>query len=263
MNERDTELYNEFEKYRYLPPDLFRRRINMGEVTNIPAAGEIVSRDIAPPSMGDAIYLSRNLLGQTIAIGTTPTLILQSTYAWPYLLLNPSTSVGLTTSVTGFNGIANDTDTTVSFGVSGFDEIHLTLNVTAVAALATWDIYAQTFDSISATWVRSQAVFIGIGATGGYYAFPGSFGVGTDLRFEFVRTAGAGTLTCSIGVIMKGGTGGSSAGLAQVAYLGGPNVTTTSGFPLLEGQRQAFIVGEGVELWGIAPSAINIRLFQL
>ena len=262
MNREDV-MYDEFNRFKDLPPDLYPRRAGLGGPSGAGFPDSNVNRDSPPKYLGDAIYLTRNLVGQSITITTAPTLIIRSTYAWPYLLLNPSTTVGLTTAVTGFNGIATNGMFTTSFGVSGFNQVHLTLNVTGITPGDTWDIYAQTYDSISATWVRSQAVFAAIAATGGSYSYVGTFGIATDLRFEFVRTVGAGNLTCSIGVALKEGTGGSSAGLAQVVYIGGPGVTSVSGFPLLEGQKQSFVIGEGVELWGVSTSTINIRLFTL
>jgi hypothetical protein len=212
--------------------------------------------------MGDAIYLTRNLVGQTVTVGTTPTLLIRSSYAWPFMVLNPSRSLGLTTVVTGFSGTATDGDVTAGIGVAGFEQVHLHLNVTDAGA-STYTITTQTYDAVSLQWIDSQDVFTGVSAIGSQYADIGSLGVATDLRFKFTRTVGVGNITCSIGVVLKNGIGGSSAGLAQTVFLGGPNVTTVSGFPLLEGNRQTFIIGENVELWGVAYTNIDVRIFML
>lgn len=249
--------------YEGISPDLWPRRVHAGEGFSPKALSQPADRKVSPDYMGDAIYLTRNLIGQSFTVGTTPVRLIISSYAWPYILMNPSTSVGLTTAVTGFSGTATNGYTSPSVGVAGFDQLHLALNVTAIGGANTWDIYQQVYDSVSATWVDAQAVFSGVSATGSYYAFPNSFGLGTDTRFRFDRTAGAADLTCSLGMTLKNGVGGSLAGLAQSVYIGGPEVTTTSGFPLLEGQRQTFIVGEGVELWAVAQTTVNIRVFQL
>lgn len=248
------------EVYRDLPPDLWPR---------IPRAlpsgyGGPVDRSVPPSYMGDAIYLSRSLMGRVFTITTTPTLLIDASYAWPYLVLNPTKTVGLSTTVTGFSGTVaaagNSQTTPGSIGVSGFYSVHYHLNVTAVTG--TWDIVAQSYDSISLQWMDTQTIFAGIAATGQYYASVGTFGLATDLAFRWNPTA-AGSLTFSLAAVLKGGLGGSSAGLAQVAYLGGPGVTTDTGYPLLEGQKQGFIVGENVQLWAVAGTNLDIRVFML
>jgi hypothetical protein len=257
--------------YRHLPPDLWPRSINVGgEVNRMTPIGNVSKiseqagvREYPTAGLGEGIVLTRNLIGQAFTIGTAPVRLVQASYQWPYLVLNPTTSVGLTTSVTGFNGTATNGATSTAVGVSGFDEIHLILNVTGITGGDSWDIYLQAFDPINSLWVDSQAVFTGIIATGTSYSFPGSFGVATDIRFRFDRTVGVGNLTCTITEILKNGIGGSLAGLSQAVYLGGPNVTTVSGFPLLEGQKQTFVISEGVELWAVAATTITIRVFQL
>lgn len=249
------------EVYRDLPPDLWPRVPRAGEGYGEPRATD---RQIAPPYMGDAIYLSRNLQGRIFTVTTTPTLLVDSAFAWPYLVLNPSKTTGLTTTVTGFSGTVaaagNSQTTPGSIGVSGFYAGHFHLDVTAVTG--TWDIVAQSYDSISAKWFDVQTIFAGVAATGSYYASVGTMGIATDLAFRWNPTA-AGSLTFSLGAVLKGGLGGSSAGLAQVVYLGSQGVTTTSGFPLLESQKQAFIIGEGVQLWAVAGTSIDIRVFML
>ncbi len=251
------------EVYRDLPPDLWPRSAREGVGAQAgygnPSASDRVT---APPYMGDAIYLTRNLQGRTITITTAPTLLVDSAYAWPYLILNPSKTTGLTTTVTGFSGtvVAAGNSQATSIGVSGFYAAHYQLNVTAVTG--TWDIIAQSFDSISGLWFDTQTIFAGVAATGQYYASPGTLGIATDLAFRWNPTA-AGSLTFSLAAVLKGGLGGSSAGLAQVVYLGAAGVTSTSGFPLLESQKQSFIIPEGVQLYGVATTNIDIRVFML
>lgn len=250
------------EVYRDLPPDLWPR-VPRGLPSGYGGPKE-VDRSIPPSFMGDAIYLTRNLSGRVFTITTTPTLLIDSSYAWPYLVLNPSKTVGLSTTVTGFSGTViaagNSQTTPGSIGVSGFYSAHYHLDVTAVTG--TWDIIAQSYDSISGKWMDTQTIFAGVAATGQYYAGVGTLGLVTDLAFRWNPTA-AGSLTFSLAAVLKGGLGGSSAGLAQVAYLGGPGVSTTFGFPLLEGQKQSFIIGENVQLWAVAGTSIDIRVFML
>ncbi len=47
-------------------------------------------------------------------------------------------------------------------------------------------------------------------------------------------------------------------------YIGNDSdVNTTSGFPILHATDRTFVVGEGVEVWGISTGNINVRVFQL
>jgi len=212
--------------------------------------------------MGDAIYLTRNLQGRTVTVGTTPVLLVDSAFAWPYLILNPSKTTGLTTTVTGFSGTVSAAGNSQSspIGVSGFYAGHFHLDVTAVTG--TWDIIQQSYDSISGKWFDVQTVFSGVASPGSYYASVGTMGIATDLAFRWNPTV-AGSMTFSLAAVLKGGLGGSSAGLSQVVYLGGENVSTVAGYPLLEGHKQAFIIPEGVQLWGVAATNIDIRVFML
>ncbi len=247
-------------QYAGLSPDLWPRIPREGPY-GMPSG---VNRQQAQPYMGDAIYLTRNLQGRTITVGTTPVMLVDSAFAWPYLVLNPSKTTGLTTTVTGFSGTVNaagNSQTTPgSIGVSGFYAAHFQLDVTAVTG--TWDIIQQSYDSISAKWFDVQTIYAGVTAIGSYYTSVGTMGITTDLAFRWNPTV-AGSLTFSLAAVLKGGLGGSSVGLAQVVYLGGNGVTTTSGFPLLEGQKQAFIVPEGVQLLGVSGTNIDIRVFML
>lgn len=251
------------QNYEGLPPDLFPRAIREGELRRGPVSTERAKRDEPAGYLGEAIFLSRNFVGQTITVTTSPTLLIKESYDWPYIILNPSRSIGLTSSVTALaSGVVSNGATTSSFAVSGVNQVHLIADVTAIGGAASWDVYSQILDPVSGNWADTQIVFT-LTATGTTYAFPNKFGVGTDMRFRFDRTAGAGTITVSIGTILKEGTGGNNAGLAQVVYLGGPGVSTVSGFPLLEGTYQPFVVGENVELYGVANTNIDIRLFKL
>jgi hypothetical protein len=252
-----------------LPPDLWPRRIVQTGVVGERALAEAArlsdasDRNPQIPYPGYAIWVSRGLIGRVATVGTTPVLLVREPYTTPTLILNPSQSVGLTTTVTGWSGVAANGQLTPSFGVAGFENVHLHLNVTAIGGADSWDIYAQTYDSISGQWMDSQVVFAAVTAVGRTYSYAGAFGVATDMRFRFAQTAGVANIACSIGATLKLGAGGSSSGLAQVVYLGGAGVTTVSGYPILEGQSQVFVTGENVELWGVANTNINIRLFTL
>jgi hypothetical protein len=248
-------------KYRGLPPDMWPRRVHVGP-GNI---GEpIADRATPPPYLGEAIYLSRGFQGRSVVVGATATLIQRSEYSYPYLILNPSRSAGLTNSflISSGNVVAAGNTQATPIGVANFLDLHFHLIVTAIAG--TWDFIMQSRDPITGLWADVQTVFAAIvGPAANYYAFVGSLGVVVDMAFRWNPVA-PGNVTFSLSGTLKEGTAGSSAGLAQTVFLGGnEGVSLVSGYPLLEGQEKAFIIGEGVELWGIAATPVTINVFEL
>jgi len=234
--------------------------------TEATAATGIQNPDLRDPHkgyLGNAIYLSRTFLGEAVLVNTTPTLIKQTSRAQPYLLLNPAKSLGLTNTAVAFNGTASGSGTSESnpIGVAGYMEAHIFINITAVTG--TWDIGTQALDPTTGNWVNTQTLVAATGTTGEQYYYIKSMGVATDLAFFWTQDT-AGSITMSITVVLKLGSGGSSLGLSQSLFLGSSSgVSPVSGFPLLEGTSQNFILAENMQLWGIALVPLTINLFQL
>jgi hypothetical protein len=244
-------------------PDLKPRAPWNGEPVNQSLAGQQV------PGGGDllisdsSILIDRNFQAFTITVGVTPTLLIQNSFAASYMILNPASIIGLTTSSIGTSlkttAVAGNSQT-ASIAVAGFKEAHVYVDITAITG--TWSIFAQTYDPVSNKWFDSQALVNGATSTGSIYGFLGSFGMATDMAFRWNPDA-AGSMTFTIGVVLKEGMGGSNTGIAQAAFLGGANVTTSIGYPLLEGQKEYFTVDENIGLYGIANQPIPLRLFKV
>ena len=147
-----------------------------------------------------------------------------------------------------------------SLGVANYLKAHFHLDVTAVTG--TWDINLQSQDPASNNWATAQNIFSSITAVGTYYADVGELGVCTDLAIEYDPTS-AGSITFSISCTLKNGILGSGTGLSKIISVGGPGVSTTSGYPLLEGIEKAFIVGENVSVYGIAATSLTLKVFRL
>ncbi len=222
-----------------------------------------VDRGSPPSFMGDAIYLSRGFQGRTVTINTTPVLIQRSTFAHPYMILNPSRSVGLTNSFlisSGTKVAAGNTQAAPS-GVANFMGLHFFLDVTAVSG--TWDFFHQARDPGSGNFADIQTIFAGLTATGTYYAFVGALGVPVDIAVRWNPTI-AGSITFTLTGVLKEGTIGSAGGLSQTVYLGADqNVAVGFGFPILEGQKYTFVLGENIELWGVAEVSVTVNVFEL
>jgi len=181
--------------------------------------------------------------------------------------MNPSLVVGGTavgTLVASASRTTNDNTQASPLGVANYRDLHLFLDVTAVAGTTpTLNIYSQSQDPTSLNWADTQLLYADIDATGTFYANPGSLGLSTDfaLRWEI---AGVGAdFTFSIGYVLKEGLPGTGAGVGKTLYLGNSGVTVNSGFPLLEGQSRSFYVKENTELWAIANTSLDLRIFEL
>jgi hypothetical protein len=142
--------------------------------------------------------------------------------------------------------------------------MHLFLDVTASAgATPAMDIIAQAYDPATGKWADTQALWTGVNGTGTLYANPGGLGLATDFSLRWVITGGSPSFTFSVGFVLKDGLPGSEAGIAKSIYLGGPGVSTSSGFPLLEGQSRSWYMNENTELWGIADVPLDLKIFEL
>lgn len=208
------------------------------------------------------IYLSRNMVGNVVSVGTSPVLLINSPSTWPYIILNPTRLFGITKIATSHSGTITATTNTQSdyIEVSGYETAHLHLIITAVTG--EWAIDQQSYDSISESWVDVQRIFSGITTTGSLYAMLGALGIAERLAFNFVEVS-SGSITLSLAVTLKGGSGAGTSDYSNVIYLGNSCVTTVSGFPLLPGEKQNFIIGENVELWAIASETTPVRIFTL
>jgi hypothetical protein len=183
-----------------------------------------------------------------------------------YILINPNTTVsGVVTTVTVFPagtvfpvGVTNS----AAINVSGHGGAAFILNVTeASAGLGSVDL--QTQDPISGNWATAQADIFNFGpgpiAVGTYYANAGI--VGIDQNARLVVTVGGDTMTGSIAAMLKPALAGTISG--PTIFLGGPDVNTTIGYPLLAGQKETIYLKENTPLFGIAVATTNLRLFEL
>ncbi len=208
-------------------------------------------------------FFSRAPKTSTLSIGTTPTLITKPPHNFPYLLINPSLSVGLTNNQLVFNGTVNAAGNSelTPIGVANYLSAHFYLNVIAGGS-GTWDIIAQSYDPYSGNWADSQTIFTAInGATGAtYYAFPNEMGIDTDFAIRWNPTA-AGSMTFSLSMDLKNGIPGSSSGVTRTIYFGGPDVTSTNaGFQLLEGEKETIMLAPDLSLYAVALVPTNLKI---
>ena len=224
-----------------------------------------------------AIAMGRSFLGRLVNVGVVPTLIHNALRAQNIMITNPAglglgaipTQAGLHTTQAGIVGAGNTNPTPT--GVGNFTDMHLFLEITAIAAGTTWSFFNQVQNPITLAWADSQvlvaAVTPAIVATwtnANFYADVGAFGVGTQFSIRWTLDAGAGAINFTLSYILKLGTAGSAGGLSQVIYLGSHNgISVGFGYPLLENSEKMFQVEEGDQIWGVAITPSPVRVLEL
>ncbi len=213
--------------------------------------------DILLRTLGNAFF------PRSITVGIAPTLLVApNRYPRGYIFINPSTTVtSVVSTVTVFASQVFPVGTTnsASINVAGHGGAAFFMNITEASA-GPVTVDAQSQDPVTGNWMTTQSdIFAGASALGNYYANIGSLGVDQNLRLV-VNVAGD-SMTASIGAVLKPALAGTVAG--PTIFLGGPDVTTTIGYPLLGGQKEVLFLKENTPLFGIAVAATNLRLFEL
>lgn len=262
---------------RDVPIDLRERYIrhdNTGVVGNggvpeLPGGGQDfsgIANDVH--AIAGTVVLRRGLLGRVITITSTPQLIIRQEELGGrgYLLLNPAGVVGLTAKGTVFSSTVLTGATTLasgSLGVANYKsaKFFVVATISAGAGPVTFDL--QTLDPVSGTiWITSQTIF-NLVATGNAYADVGTLGIDTDTRI-FVTVPVGTTITFTVGFVLKDGLDGTSAGVTQTIFMGGPGVTTTAGYPLLSGKERPFYLMENVQLFAVSAGPnLSMNIFEL
>ena len=246
-----------------IPSDLLKEKIDY--------------RTPLPPPNISAIYMTRNFLGRVVNILTTPTLIHDAPRFQNIMITNPAsspisglvTSTGLVTSQVGVAASGNSQAAPI--GVANYLNMHLLLNITAIAAGTTWSFINQIIDPVTLNWVDSQVLIAGVTpavvaawTNAEFYASIGAFGVGERYAIRWTLDAGAGAITFTLSYILKQGLAGSPLGVSQVVFIGSNSgVQVASGYPILESSEKVFQVAENTQIWGIAQVATPIRVFEL
>lgn len=217
----------------------------------------------------DSIWLlSKGFSTRRAAITTTPSRIILSTQPKAYIIINPSLSVGITTTGTilasaSRSGSGNTQAS--SLGVANYMNMHLFLDI-SVSGGGTIVINTQARDPLSGNWCNTQNdIFSSPSAVGTYYAGIGTLGVTTDFAISWSVSAGSSTF--SIGYVLKDGISGDGSGLSRVVYIGSNSGiisgSNSPGFPLLEGDRWPIFVKENTELWAVAATSLNLNIIEM
>lgn len=218
--------------------------------------------DIALRTIGNAFF------PRVITLGTAPTLIIAPNRSpRGYILINANTSAsGITTTLTMFAAatvLPVATTNTAAVNVSGYETARFILNVTEPSSGAATSFNLETQDPISGNWAVAQSDIFQFGgggaANGTYYANVG--GIGIDDQMRIAAVVDGDSMTCSLACILKPAISATIAG--ATAFIGGPDVNTTIGFPILSGTRETFYLKENTAIYGVATGALTLNLFEL
>jgi len=261
----------------FIPPDIRYRRLNESEGEGggsgqqdppyIGPGGEFAS---SPNQMAEDIHrlvslrtITTGITSRSVTITSQPTLIVRAPRDRAYTIINPTPSIGLTSSglfiATNLAGAGNSQG--APLGVSNYDTLHLYLNIANAVGL-TLNIIAQTISPINSVWIDVQdLVPAGINSNADVYFNLGNFGITTQFALRWTIV---GTCTLTAGFVLKGGLGGSSTGTANTVFLGNSGVNVQAGYPILEGQFRDFYMMENAELWGVVSSAsVKVNVIEL
>jgi len=218
--------------------------------------------DIALRTIGNAFF------PRVITLSTVPSVIIApNRFPRGYILINANTSAsGITTTLTMFAAatvLPVATTNTAAVNVSGYETARFLLNVTEPSSGVLTSFNLETQDPISGNWAIAQADIFQFGgggvAVGTYYANVGGIGVDDQMRISAVVDGDS--MTCSLACILKPAISATIAG--ATAFIGGPDVNTTIGFPILSGTRETFYLKENTAIYGVATGALTLNLFEL
>lgn len=216
----------------------------------------------------DGIPITKAFIGLTVSIGTSATQIVVPDKKRSYLIVNPaSETLGSTTDeiiATASTITANGTSAVID--VAGVEDLHIFFEPTAITGR--WKIWLQAKNPVTGDYADTQLLFdtadADIAANTESYAYVGSHGIASSARFRYEEVS-AGSLTFNLGITRKKNVGSLdvSTGVPRTVYLGNSGVTTSSGYPLLEGAQDFFIIDQNVDLHGVAQTTTDLKLFQL
>lgn len=218
--------------------------------------------DIALRTIGNAFF------PRVITLSTVPSVIIApNRFPRGYILINANTSAsGITTTLTMFAAatvLPVATTNTAAVNVSGYETARFLLNVTEPSSGVLTSFNLETQDPISGNWAIAQADIFQFGgggvAVGTYYANVGGIGVDDQMRISAVVDGDS--MTCSLACILKPAISATIAG--ATAFIGGPDVNTTIGFPILSGTRETFYLKENTAIYGVATGALTLNVFEL
>lgn len=257
---------------KYMPADMLnaglRRPTPPGEVqTHFGGPGSIPVRYTE-----GGLFLTKAMLTRTVTMSTTATLLAGPNRTRAYLILNPSRELGTALSTTLLDttwSLGAISGATTGLNTEAYQQCHVFTNLTfSIGLIADFDIWLQTYDSVSGNWVTVSliiAVSTGTAPATTTYTYLGPNVLAEQIRFLYSGVTGGDTIAVTIHCLLKNGYGTGSSGIYNSIFLGNRGVTTTLGYPLLPGEEKYIILAENASLYGIVESGADVtaRILEL
>ena len=206
--------------------------------------------------LGDALPLTRSLICRNYTVTTTRQRLIRTTHDWPYLISNPQRARGLAEAVNTSGVTTVQVARAFPYSTQNYEHAHLFFTVTAITG--TWDLSLQSYDTATAQYFTTQVLSAGMTTTANsQYFLLGPRSLSGFIAFLLNPTA-AGTLSYTFSLLFTNGNGVGLTGTSDIVYLGGPNVTTSTGFPLLPDTSRAFAIKGNVDLWAISSLSAGL-----
>jgi hypothetical protein len=259
--------------YIDLPIDLRERFISQGINQGIPG---VPAQDKTGLGLGSLIkdvrsiaarsVINKGLLGRVYTINGTPQEVVKADYDRAYLLLNPASVAGLTTTGTLFSAqsmAGAGTFTSAEVGCANYrtGRFFLELSYTLGAGNnVTVDL--QTKNPATGNYITAQTIF-SVTANSNIYADLGTLGIDTDFQLVVIVPA-ATTVVVSLGYVLKDGLEGTSSGTSQTIYVGSSGVSPNSGYPILNGNEKEWFVLQNSSIYAVSSgSNLTLNVFEL
>lgn len=219
-------------------------------------------------SLASMSILNRGLIGRSVVVGSSPAPIIECKEERGYLILNPS-QVGGTSVVSGtiFNNLSISDISSypiVSSAVAcdPYNEIAFFLNIT-VSGSAELDFRLES-NGLLTGFVDVMSIF-SVNESGSYYNKIGTAGVDELFRVSIYNiTASPFSAVVDLSFTMKGSGGLSTSGTS--VFIGGPGVSSESGYPILPGMEKSFFIKENVILYAttaVGASPVAVKIFEI
>jgi hypothetical protein len=256
-----------------LPIDLRERFISQGIHQGIPG---VPAQDKTGLGLGGLIkdvrsiaarsVINKGLLGRVYTITSTPLEVVRAEYDRAYLLLNPASVAGLTTTGTLFNAevmAGLNTFTSSEIGCANYRTGRFFLELTYTAGAGnTVTVDLQTKSPVTSNYITAQTIF-SVTANSSLYADVGTLGIDTDFQI-LVTVPAATTVIVSLGYVLKDGLEGTTSGSSQTIYIGSSGVSPNSGYPILNGREREWFVLQNSSIYAVSSgSNLTLNVFEL
>ncbi|MEM0272917.1 MAG: hypothetical protein QW514_10290 [Thermoprotei archaeon] len=235
--------------------------------------GDPIARSIARDirSIASTQIINRGLIGRSILVGSSPVPIVEAREGRGYLILNP-TQAGGTSTVSGVLASSITIDDTLTYpvvltqvGCEAFNQIAFFLGLSNIVGSPDFDFVLQS-NGLLTGFIDAVTVFnVTASSPATVYNKVETNGIDETFRIAIYSNAAPPfSVTFDLSYVMKGAGGISTSG--STVFIGGPGVSSESGYPILPGVEKSFFIKENVSLYAVTAvgaSPISVKVFEI